>query len=114
MSSRIADIKNRFCRRIEKSLVQAKFPGTRFVWTVHIPVNIIIATVIATIRIRYATHHECSQFFHTYLQRNINSSRDGKFPDYKVNIFGRTKLIAVCFKPSDRRNARNVLSKSER
>ena len=74
--TRIAGIDNRFCREIEKSLVQAKFTQTLFIWTIHVPDEKNSAIVIPTIRGEYTTHCSCSQNCHTCEQQKIDSCRD--------------------------------------
>ena len=77
----IVDIDNRFCQEIEKSFLQAKFTQTVCIWTKHVPNENISAIVIPNIRGECTTHSNCSQLFHTCLQRNIGYSRDGEFHD---------------------------------
>ena len=63
-----------------KSLfVQAKVTQTLCVWTIHVPNENNSAIVIPTIRGECTTQCNCSRFFHTRLQRNIVSCRDGEF-----------------------------------
>ena len=49
--------------------------------TIHVPKKINIATVLATFRGEGATYCNCSQIFHTRLQRNNGSCRGGEFCD---------------------------------
>ena len=61
--------------------MQAKFTRAVCIRTKHVPSEINSAIVIPTIRGECATHHNCSQLFHTCLQRNIGSCRDGEIRD---------------------------------
>ena len=79
--TRIADIDTRFCREIEKTFVQAKLTRTLCFRTKHVPTEIISVIVIPTIRGECATYHNCSEIFHTCLQRNVGSCRDGEICD---------------------------------
>ena len=59
-----------------KSLfVQLKFTRTFCIWTIHVPNEVNSAIVIPTIKVECATHRNCSQLFHTCLQRKIGSCR---------------------------------------
>ena len=62
-------------------VVHAKFTRTLCIWTIHVPNDINSAIVIPTINGECTTHCNCSQLFHTCLQRNICSCRDGEFRD---------------------------------
>ena len=67
--------------RLKSLFVQAKFTGTFCIWTIHVPNENNSAVVVPTIRGECAAHRNCSQWFHTCLQRNIGSCRDGEFRD---------------------------------
>ena len=68
--------------QIFKSLfVQAEFTQTLCIWKIHVPNENNSATVIRTIRGECTTHRNCSQLFHTCLQRNISSCRYGENRD---------------------------------
>ena len=77
----IADFDNRFCQEIEKSFCAGKLTRTLCIWTKHVPNENISAIVIPTIRGECTTHCNCFRLFHTCLQRNIGSCRDGKSHD---------------------------------
>ena len=77
--TRIADIDNRFCREIGKSFSAGKVYPNICIWTIHVPNENNSAIVIPTIRGECITHLNCSQLFHTCLQRNIGSCRGGEF-----------------------------------
>ena len=68
-------------RRLKSLFVQAKFTQTPCIWTIHVPNENNSAIVKPTIRGECTTHCNCSQIFHTCLQRNIGSCRDGEFHD---------------------------------
>ena len=67
--------------RLKNLFVQAKFTRTLCIWSKHVPNENDSAFVIPTTRGECATHRNCSQFFHTCLQRKIASCRDGKTRD---------------------------------
>ena len=68
-------------KRLKSLFVQAKFTQTLCIWTRHVPNENNSAIVIPTIRGECTTHCNCSRLFHTCLQRNICSCRDGEFHD---------------------------------
>ena len=67
--------------RLKSLFVQAKFTQTLGIGTIHVPNENISAIVITTIRGECTTHCNCSRLFHTSLQRNIGSCRNGEFRD---------------------------------
>ena len=74
--TRIADIDNRFCREVEKSVCADKvYPNTLHLDNTR-PNENINAIVIATIWGERATHCNCSQKCHTCKQQKIDSCRD--------------------------------------
>ena len=77
----IVDIENRFCQEIEKSFLHAKFTQALCIWIIHVPNENNSAFVTSTIRDECTTHCNCSQLFHTCLQRNIASCTDDEFDD---------------------------------
>ena len=65
-----------------KSLfVQAKSIWTLCIWTINVPIENNCAIIVPTMKGECATQCNCSQLFHTCLQRNIGSYRDGEFHD---------------------------------
>ena len=68
-------------KRLKSLFMQAKFTQTLCIWTIHVPKENNGAIVISTTRGECATHRNCSKLFHTCLQRNIGSSRDGEIRD---------------------------------
>ena len=72
---------NASAERLKSLFVQANITGTICISKIHVPNENNSAIVIATIRGGCATHSNCSQFFPTCLQRNIDSCRDGEFLD---------------------------------
>ena len=68
-------------KRMKSLFVQAKFTQTLCIWTIHVPNDTNSAIVIPTIRGDCTTHCNCSRLFHTCLQRNIGSCRDGEIHD---------------------------------
>ena len=66
--------------RLKSVFVKANFTRTLCIGTRHVPIENNGAIVLPTIRGECATHRNCSQLFHTCLQRNIGC-RDGKFCD---------------------------------
>ena len=58
--------------------VHAKFSGTHFVRTKHVPNKIFIAFLKPIIRFGCATHRDFSQMFHTCFQRMIDSCGSGE------------------------------------
>ena len=79
--TRNANNDNRSCREIEKSFCAGKANPNICFRTKHVRNEINVASVIPTIRGEDATHRNCSQFFHTCLQRNIGSARNSEFRD---------------------------------
>ena len=77
----IAGIDNCFWREIGRFFVNAKFTRTLCIWTINVPNENNSAIVIPTIRGECATHRNCSQLFHTCLQRKICYCKDGEFGD---------------------------------
>ena len=67
--------------RLKNLFVQAKFTRTFCIWKIHVPTENSSTIVIPTIRGECTTHCNCSQLFHTCLQRNIGSCRDCEFHD---------------------------------
>ena len=65
---------------LKSFFVQAKSTWTLCIWAIHVPNEKNSAIVIASIRGECATHCNCSQLFHTCLQR-IGFFRDGEFHD---------------------------------
>ena len=81
--------------RLKSLFVKAKFTRTFCIWAIHVPNENNSAIIIPTIKGECATHCNCSQLFHTCLQRNICSCRDGEFRMVKIDILCKNKLIAV-------------------
>ena len=67
--------------RLKSLFVHADFTQTLCLWTIHIPKENNSAIVKPTIRGECATYCNWSQLFHTSLQLNIVSCRDGEFRD---------------------------------
>ena len=67
--------------RLKSLFVHANFPKTHFVRTTNISNKFIKAIVVPSIEGLCARHRNCSQLFHTYLQRNIGSCRGGELGD---------------------------------
>ena len=68
--------------KILKSLFEQANSAWRLcVWTIHVSNEKDSAFVIPTIRDECTTHCNCSQIFHTCLQGNNGSCRDGEFHD---------------------------------
>ena len=67
--------------RLKKLFLQAKFTRTLCIRSKHVPNDINSALVILPIRGDCATHCNGFQIFHTCLQRNFGSCRDGEFRD---------------------------------
>ena len=68
--------------RLKNLFVQAQFTRTICIRTTHVPYEINSAIILPTSRSECATHRNCSQLFHTCLQRNIMAScRDGEVCD---------------------------------
>ena len=59
--------------RLKSLFVQAKCTQTLFIRTIHVSKDINNAVVKPIIRGQCTTHRECSQIFHTRLQRNLDS-----------------------------------------
>ena len=74
--TRIADIDNRFAKRVKSVFVQAKFTQTLFIWTIHVPNENNSAIVIPTVGGECTTHCNCSQKCPTCKQQKIDSCRD--------------------------------------
>ena len=72
---------NASAERLKSLFVNANFTRTFCIWTADIPNENNTAIFIPTIRCECAKHCNCSQLFHTCLQRNIGSCRDGDFHD---------------------------------
>ena len=68
-------------KRSKSHFVQSKFTQTLGIWTIHVPNENNSAMVKPTIKGECTTHCNCSQFFHTCLQRNISSCGNGEFHD---------------------------------
>ena len=79
--ARIVDLDNRFFEMLKCLFVLAKFAQTLFIWTKHDPKKVSNAIVIPTIRGGCTRRRYCSELFHTCLQRNIGSCRNGGFRD---------------------------------
>ena len=60
-----------FCRGIEKSFCVAMCPIKRFFWTIHFSNRFDNDYVMPTIKGEYAAHGNCSQTYHTCLQRIV-------------------------------------------
>ena len=82
-------------KRLKSLLVEAKFTQTLCIWTIHVPNENNSAIDIPTIRSECTTHCNCSQFFHTCLQRKIVVVEMVNFTMAKVDNFCENKLIAV-------------------
>ena len=67
--------------RLKGLFVHAKLTQTLCIWTKHVPNENYSAIVKTTTRGECATLRNCSRLFHTCLQRDIGSSRDGEFGD---------------------------------
>ena len=67
--------------RLKCLFVQTKFTRTLCFPTIHVPSGNNSAIVTHKIRGECATDRKCSPLFHTCLQRNISSSRNGDFRD---------------------------------
>ena len=81
IQTHIADIHNRFCQEIEKCFCAGKvYPNTLYLENTRRN-EINCANVITTITGEGTTHCNCSRIFHTFLQRNIGSGRDGEIHD---------------------------------
>ena len=68
-------------KRFKSLFVQAKYTWKFCIWTMHVPNENNSAIVISTITGECTTHCNCSRLFHTCLQRNIGSCRDGDVHD---------------------------------
>ena len=67
--------------RLKNLFMHAEVTQTLCIWTIHVPSEIYIAIAMPTIMGECTIHCNCSQFFHTCLQRNIGSCIDGEFHD---------------------------------
>ena len=67
--------------RLKSFLCMQSLPEHFVFWTICVANEKNSAFVIPTIMGECATHRNCSQFFHTCLQRIIGSCRDGEFRD---------------------------------
>ena len=61
--------------------VLGKYPGRSFVQNVHLSNKLKNSFVEALFTIVCATHGNCSQVFHSYIQRNFGPELDGTFVD---------------------------------
>ena len=68
-------------KRMKSLFVQAKSTRSLCIRTKHVPSEINSAIVIPTIRDECATYRNFSELFHSCLQRNISSCKDGNFRD---------------------------------
>ena len=66
-------------KALESPFVHAKYVSTHCIRTIHVPNIVNYAFVI--LRIKSELHRNCSQLFHTCLQRNIGCCRGGELRD---------------------------------
>ena len=67
--------------RLKSLFVHAKYTQARCFRTMHVPIKFNNAFVIPRITRECTAHRNCSDLFHTCLQRNIGSCTGGKFRD---------------------------------